>query len=351
MLSISWKSVRIEPEAPIMRALEIISEGALGVALVVNGDDKLLGVVTDGDVRRGLLRHISLDAQVQEIMCTTPTVARDSDSQEHIMTLMRTRTLHHIPVLDFHGRVVGLEWLKEMTLPTPRDNWVVLMAGGLGSRLGELTRDCPKPLLHVGKQPILELIIENFVSYGFHKFYLAVNYKKEMIKSYFGDGSRMGVRIEYLEEQERLGTAGPLSLMPEAPKEPFFVMNGDLLTRIHFGRVLDYHMAQKADATMCVRQVEETLPYGVVDLGENHRLNGITEKPVNKYFVNTGIYLLEPSVLPVIPQAQFFDMPDLFRTLAEDDKHPVAFPFLEYWMDIGQVGDFHQACQDVEDVF
>nr|CRH08111.1 Conserved protein of unknown function. putative nucleotidyl transferase [Candidatus Magnetococcus massalia] len=331
--------------------MEILSEGALGVALVVDHAYKLQGLVTDGDIRRGLLRHLPLDAPVSQVMSSEPITAKDTDSQDHVMALMRARGLFHIPIVDQDNRVVGLEWLKELSLPTPRDNWVVLMAGGLGTRLGELTRDCPKPLLKVGKQPILEVIIESFISFGFHKFFLAVNYKKDMIKEYFGDGSHLGVEIRYLEEEERMGTAGALSLLPEKPKDPFFVMNGDLLTRLNFGRVLDYHRQHEADATLCVRQVEQTVPYGVVDVGPNHRMEAFHEKPVNRYFVNTGIYLLEPHLLERIPKNEFFDMPELYKQLSSDGGKPVAFPFLEYWMDIGQVPDYHQANRDYGDQF
>ncbi|MBF0127959.1 MAG: NTP transferase domain-containing protein, partial [Magnetococcales bacterium] len=223
-------------------------------------------------------------------------------------------------------------------------------AGGLGSRLAPLTDMIPKPLLKVGSKPILEVILESFIAYGFHRFFLSVNYRKEMIKEYFGDGSGWGVEIDYLEENGRLGTAGSLSLFKERPEKPFFVMNGDLLTRINFQHVLDFHLEHQSRATLCVRKVEQTVPYGVVRL-DAHRLVTIEEKPVQEYFVNAGIYLLDPEVLSFIPGGQYFDMPTLFQNIIKRGETTAAFPFLDYWMDIGRMGDFRQACRDYPEVF
>ncbi|MBF0429367.1 MAG: nucleotidyltransferase family protein, partial [Magnetococcales bacterium] len=260
------------------------------------------------------------------------------------------RKIEHIPLVDETGHVVGLETMHNLSVPTPRDNWVTLMAGGLGSRLSPLTDMIPKPLLRVGSKPILEVILESFLAYGFRRFFLSVNYRKEMIKEYFGNGSAWGVEIEYLEENGRLGTAGSLSLFKERPEQPFFVMNGDLLTRINFQHVLDFHLEHQSCATLCVRKVEQTVPYGVVRL-DAHRLVNIEEKPVQEYFVNAGIYLLDPSVLSLIPKGQYYDMPTLFQSIIRQGETTAAFPFLDYWMDIGRMGDFRQACQDYPEVF
>ncbi|MBF0159892.1 MAG: nucleotidyltransferase family protein [Magnetococcales bacterium] len=347
----SWRAILVHPEHSILEAVRVMDQGALGAVLVVNHQQRLLGVVTDGDVRRGLLQRIRMEAPVTTVMCDTPTVAKMSDSKEHIFALMRTRSLNHVPIVDDDYRLVGLETLKVMVRPQPRDNWVVLMAGGLGSRLGPLTERCPKPLLHVGSQPILEIILESFIEQGFYQFFLSVNYKKEMIQDYFGDGSRWGVSIDYLEENERCGTAGSLALLPDRPELPFFVMNGDLLTRINFIRALDFHVENEVQATMCVRKVAQTVPYGVVELESSHRLLRIVEKPVEEYLVNAGIYMLNPEVLSLIPSSGYFDMTDLFRRVIEAGYATSAFPFLEYWLDIGRMGDFQQACQDYPRVF
>ena len=346
----NWRSVLVQPGTTLLETIKILDTGALRIALVVNEANRLLGVVTDGNIRRGLLNQIGMHDPVETIMNPNPITAQVSDSRDHILSLMGTRDIEHIPVLDSKGVIIGLEILHRLTRPALRDNWVVLMAGGLGSRLGPLTKECPKPLLRVGPKPILEVILESFLEYGFHRFYLSVNYKKDMIQEYFGDGSSWGAEIRYLEEKERLGTAGSLSLLPERPKQPFFVMNGDLLTRINFQHILDFHAKHQAQATLCVRRVEQTIPFGVVEM-EQHRLLNIEEKPVHNYFVNAGIYLLEPTLLPLIANNQYLDMPDLFRQAIQHGHSTAAFPFLDYWMDIGQMGDFNKACQEYPQVF
>ncbi|MBF0176816.1 MAG: nucleotidyltransferase family protein [Magnetococcales bacterium] len=345
-----WRKVLVGPELPIFHALEIMNQGAIKVVIVVDENRHLLGIVTDGDVRRGFLNRIDLHAPIRTVMSPNPTVARVSESHESIRSMMGARGLEHIPVVDDAGRLVGLNTLSELARPQVKDNWVVLMAGGLGTRLGRLTEQCPKPLLHVGAKPILEIILESFIQHGFHRFFMSVNYRKEMIQSHFGDGSRWGVTIEYLEENDRLGTAGSLSLLPDIPDEPFFVMNGDLLTRINFSNVLEFHKEHEADATLCVRKVEQTVPYGVVET-DAHRLVNIVEKPVQAYYVNAGIYLLSPQVISFVPESGYFDMTDLFRKLVELGRVTAAFSFLEYWLDIGRLGDFQQACQDYPKVF
>ena len=204
--------------------------------------------------------------------------------------------------------------------------------------------------MKVGSKPILELILESYIAHGYHNFYVSVNYKKEMIQDYFGDGSDWGVTIRYLEEEERLGTAGSLALLPETPTEPFFVMNGDLLTRINFNDILNFHNEHDSKATLCIRKMEQTIPYGVVET-HRHQLVGIEEKPVHSYFVNAGIYLLEPEVLPLLSVSGNYDMPELFQQIVDHGYETAAFPFLDYWLDIGRRGDFHQACQDYPELF
>jgi len=221
-----------------------------------------------------------------------------------------------------------------------------LMAGGLGSRLGELTKDTPKPLLKVGTKPILEVILENFISHGFHRFYISVNYKAEMIRDYFGDGSRWGVEIRYLHEHKRLGTAGALSLLPDNPTLPVLVMNGDLLTKVNFRQLIDFHNETNSKATMCVREFELQVPYGVVQIA-NHRLRAIEEKPVQRFFVNGGIYVLSPDMLQFIPEDSFYDMPTLFDEIIARGEETSVFPIREYWIDIGRADDFERANDEV----
>ncbi len=246
----------VSPAATIQEGIARIDAGGLQIALVVDGERRLLGTVTDGDVRRAILRGLSLDEPVASIMNANPTTGRETDDRATLLALvMRHRRLHQIPLLDSQWRVVGLEVYDTLTREELRPNPVVLMAGGMGTRLRPLTDDTPKPLLHVGHKPILETILEAFLGHGFGRFYLSVGYLAGKIEAYFGDGSRWGVEIEYLRENKRLGTAGALSLLPECPTEPLFVMNGDLLTRLNFAQLLDFHTSHQSAATMCVARV------------------------------------------------------------------------------------------------
>ncbi|MFD2170091.1 nucleotidyltransferase family protein [Tumebacillus lipolyticus] len=346
----SWRQILIPPTASILQAIETIDQGALQIALIVSENNRLLGTVTDGDVRRGILRGVSLDRPVADIMNDHPITASSQDTQETILATMKLRRLQQIPILDQSGIVIGVQVLADMLRAGQRDNWVVLMAGGLGTRLAPLTNECPKPLLKVGSKPLLETIMQNFIEYGFHKFYLSVNYKAEMIRDYFGDGSRFGVEIRYVHEEKRMGTAGALSLLPERPDETFFVMNGDLLTKVNFQQLLDFHGEHGAMGTMCVREYDFQIPYGVVKT-DRHRLQGIVEKPVEHFFVNAGIYVLEPSCIDLIPAGEYYDMPSLFEQLIEQQRETSVFPIREYWMDIGQMADYERANGEFAEVF
>ncbi len=347
---IAWQQALVGPESTVREAIETIDAAGLQIAIVADEDGRLLGTVTDGDVRRAILRGTSLDAAVGEVMNENPTTAREHDDRETLLRLMRQRNLHQIPLLDATWRVVGLEVLDRLLQPTRRANAVVLMAGGLGSRLSPLTDSTPKPLLHVGAKPILETILEAFVEHGFGRFYLSVNYLAEQVEAHFGDGSQWGVEIEYLRERDRLGTAGALSLLPERPTGPLFVMNGDLLTRLNFTRLLDFHAEHAATATMCVREYEMQVPYGVIET-RDHRILDIHEKPTERYLVNAGVYVLQPETIDLVPPGEFFDMPDLFKELIRQRQKTAAFPVREYWMDIGRVEDFDRANGQFDEVF
>ncbi|TFE29042.1 nucleotidyltransferase family protein [Cohnella luojiensis] len=340
------EDVFISQETTILEALQIIDRGSVQIALVVDGERRLIGTVTDGDVRRGILRGVGLDSPVSQVMNREPRTAKTDMDRDMILSVMQYLNLRQFPVLDESGRVVRLELIDELLQRNSRDNWVVLMAGGLGTRLGELTKDLPKPLLKVGTKPILEVILESFIANGFHRFYLSVNYKGEMLKDYFGDGSRWGVEIRYIHEDKRLGTAGALSLIPGIPGQPLIVMNGDLLTRVNFRQLVDFHSDSKAKATMCVREYEIQIPYGVVQV-DNNKLRKIEEKPMQKFFINGGIYVLDPEVLHMIPQDTYFDMPSLFEAIIQKELHTSVFPIREYWIDIGRMDDFERANVEV----
>lgn len=340
----------ISQHSTILDALKIIDRGSVQIALVIDANKRLIGTVTDGDVRRGILKGIDLNDEVKRIMKFNPITSSEEDGKEVIFSKMKNYNLKQIPVTDRYGKIVRLDLLDEIIKHDHRDNWVVLMAGGLGTRLGELTRDCPKPLLKVGTKPILEVILENFITNGFYRFIISVNYKAEMIMEHFGDGSKWGVEIRYIQEHKRLGTAGALSLLPFIPHKSILVMNGDLLTKVNFQQLLDFHLDTRAQATMCVREYEFQVPYGVVKV-DNHRLQSIEEKPLQRFFISGGIYVIAPEVLQYIPQNTFYDMPSLFEKLLELDASTSVFPIREYWMDIGRTDDFERANGEFSEVF
>lgn len=337
-----WRQIAVSPKTLIRNVLAIIDQAALQIALVVDEDDKLMGTVTDGDVRRGILRGVGLDESVRRVFNQNPVTVSVDDDLKHIYRIMRERRARRIPVLDHDGRVVRLELLQEFLDGGKQDSPVLLMAGGLGTRLKPLTDDCPKPLLKVGGKPVLETILDNFIEYGFWKFYISVNYKAKMIEEHFGDGSRWGVHIDYVHEEERLGTAGALGLLPERPKHTLLVMNGDLITKVNFNHLLEFHREQNVQATMCAGQYDFQVPYGVAEVRDN-RLAALNEKPVQSFFVNAGIYLLEPDVLDLVPRGSFCDMTDLLSELLEKGREAAVFPLREYWLDIGRLSDLKRA--------
>jgi dTDP-glucose pyrophosphorylase len=343
-------NILLQLDTSIIRALECIETGSRQIALVVDNERHLLGTVTDGDVRRGILRGIGLDQPVSAVMNSQPLTANVDQGREAVLRLMRDREIHQIPLLDSGGRLVGLETLDELIHRDQLDVWVVLMAGGLGARLRPLTDSTPKPLLPVGGRPLLETIIENFANQGFQRIFLSVNYKAEMFEQYFGDGSRYGVSIEYIHEPDRRGTAGALTLLPSRPKNPLIVMNADLLTTLDFRQFLEFHRSHRSLATMGVREYSFQVPYGVVET-DQARLMSISEKPVQRFFVSAGMYVLEPDALNVIPRDTFYDMPMLFEALLAQGAEASAFPVREYWLDIGRLDDLERAQSEFEKGF
>lgn len=324
----------ISPTATMGEALEAINRGAAQIALVVDEDVRLLGTVTDGDFRRALLRGMSMDTPVDQFMHREYRSLPASATEEEALSLMRREVIHQIPALDDAGRVVRLFLLEELIKLKELPNPVVIMAGGKGERLKHLTSDCPKPMLPVGGKPVLEIILEQCIEAGFRNFYFSVNYLKEQIKDYFEDGSSWLVRIQYVEEDKPLGTAGPLSLLPLKPEHPVLVLNGDVLTRVDYARLLRFHVEHEVSATLCVREHTTQIPYGVVRMNDL-TVNSMDEKPVLSHYVNAGIYLLEPALLDLVPSDQFFEMPQLMEKAIERRHRVSAFPIHEYWLDIG----------------
>lgn len=345
----SWQKACLSPQDSLRQAIEVIDQAALKIGLVVDEQGKLLGVVTDGDIRRTLLAYRHLDVPVEEVMNTQPVVALRDEPISVLRTRMLQKSILQLPIVDEQGRLVGLETLSDLVQPEIKKNPVLLMAGGFGTRLRPLTHDTPKPLLKVGGKPILEHILEGFLEEGFRKFYISVHYKAEMIKAYFGDGSRWGCDMTYLEENEPLGTAGCLQLLPQVPEQSMIVMNGDLLTKVNFSKLLAFHEQESAYATLCVRDYSYQVPFGVVET-EGNRLVSIEEKPTQHFFVSAGIYVLSPDFVRSVPEG-YQDIPQLFQKARCGGKPVCVFPLHEYWLDIGRMDDFQRAQQECGAVF
>lgn len=340
----------VAPDASIHAAMRAIDNGKMQIALVVDADGRLLGTVTDGDIRRALLAGKPMDAPVRGIIGTHPITLPLAAGRPAARRLMRERRLHHVPLLDEQGRLADLAWVDEIIGLTPNTTRVVLMAGGLGQRLRPLTEHTPKPMLPVGGRPLLEVIIRNLVEQGFGRFTISVNYLGGQIRDHFGDGGSLGVEIDYIDEQERMGTAGALSLLRDWPDSPFVVMNGDLLTTLRFEQLLQFHIAENASATMGAREFTMQVPYGVLQV-DGKRLSGIEEKPNQSFFVNAGIYVLSPNVAAFIKAGEPLDMPDLFRKLMVHGDIASVYPIRDYWTDIGRIEDLERARGEYEAVF
>jgi len=345
-----WSAITLKTSNSLEDAIRVLDSGGLRVALVVNKQGKLLGTVTDGDIRRALIKHLGMDCLVEKVMNNSPTTALNSDSPDMIMSKMKSEDLLHIPILNKKGLLVGLETLQNLTYDKKYDNPVFLMAGGFGARLHPLTEDTPKPLLKVGDRPILETILSRFIKAGFHNFFISTHYKAKKIQVHFGDGSSWGVKITYVNEEKPLGTAGSIGLLPKnLPKLPILMMNGDVLTKVNFEHLLTFHQQQKGIATMCIREYDVQIPFGVVN-AEELQAKSIVEKPIRKFFVNAGIYVFEPELINKVRANTSIDMPNLLENQICQGEKISVFPLYEYWLDVGQIEDYKKANREFTDI-
>lgn len=345
MKKYDWQKITVAPQATIMQAMQVIDQNSLRLVLVVNTDNTLLGTLTDGDIRRAILDHKALDTEVQAIMNAKPYTVHVGTPVTMIRSIMEKKDLLVMPVVK-DQKVIDIIQFKEFFSRPKIDNSVLLMAGGFGKRLGSMTESCPKPMLKVGNKPIMETILISLIEAGFQHFYISLHYLPEQIKNYFGNGSRWGVDIEYIYEQRPLGTAGGLGLLPKSKNElPLLVMNCDLLTKLDFASLINYHSLSSADITMCVREFEYKIPYGVIET-QGDKLIGVAEKPTKSHFVNAGIYVVGQSVLQSVNRDEYLDMPDLINRCVSGSSSVQVFPVHEYWLDIGQYDDFAQAQND-----
>jgi dTDP-glucose pyrophosphorylase len=322
-------------------AIKLLDKNGNGVLPVVDEDNIFIGLITDGDIRKAILKK-QLD--LKHIINNNPFTLNVKSSKMKRIQYLKNIKRRQVPLIDDNNKFISLFTLDELEFNI-KENIVVIMAGGLGTRLGELTKDIPKPMLHVGNKPILETIIEKFIEFGFYKFYLSVNYKKEIIKKYFRDGTKWGIEINYLEEDKRLGTGGALSLIKEKLTEPIIVTNGDVLTNINFDELLLFHNEKKSKATMCIREYEHIVPYGVIET-QKDMITSLSEKPRIKFNINAGVYVLEPSSVEKIPKNKYYDLPSLFNYLIENDTIPYCYKLSDYWIDIGRVEEFERAQKD-----
>lgn len=338
----NWRDALVASSNSLRQTIEAITKGNLQIALVVDDDLKLLGTVTDGDIRKAILAGKDLNITAGEAMRSQPITSAAKTPRAVILKLMREKRIHQMPLVDDDGKVVDVLTVDDMIGAHQKPNAVVIMAGGLGTRLQPLTDETPKPMLKVGGKPILETIIQSFIDQGFSNFFVSVNYKADMIADYFGDGSRLGANIKYLHEKSRLGTAGGLSLLPKDVQGPIIVMNGDLLTRISVDALLDFHERENAVATMVVREDHYQVPYGVVEV-DGTQIIGVEEKPIQRHLVNAGIYVISAVGLENIPEGAFYDMPTHFAKLSANGHRTAAFPLHEYWVDIGRLDELERA--------
>ncbi len=325
----------LKKETTLKDAIRLMDHYGYGVLPIVDVDNKFYGLITDGDIRKALLNDV-LD--LEHIINKNSMVMGDDSTQEQRKQFLKQHKRRHLPIVDSNNNYVQMFMLDELDFNS-KPNAVVIMAGGLGSRLGELTKETPKPMLKVGNKPILQTILETYVEHGFRLFYFSVNYKKEQIMEYFGDGSKWGVEIKYLVESKRLGTGGALSLLKDKIDHPFIVANADVFTSIDYESLLEQHLQKNATATMCTREHDYTVPYGVVHTDENEIVS-LEEKPTFTHLINSGVYLLDPKVLAYVPKDTFYDLPTLFEMLISKGEKCSTFTIDSYWVDIGLVEEY-----------
>ncbi len=337
----NWKKILLRKSCTIDKAIQILDNSGLQIILVVDVKKTLLGTITDGDIRRALIHKIDLNSPISKIMSRKPLVAYIDDSDEYILKKMRELKLNNVPILNNDKKVMGLKSIEELIDRKIFNNPVILMAGGFGKRLVPLTKKTPKPLLKIKNTPMLEIIIKKLISHGFVNFYISVHYKANLIKDYFKDGSKWDINIKYLEEKTPMGTAGGLSLLDKSNKIPILVMNSDILTNLNFRDLLEFHMLNKSDGTVCVREEKYQQSFGVVEL-RNNKLSKIIEKPITKFFINAGIYIINANVLKRKAK-KFQDMPTFLNNLVKKKKTISVYPIYESWDDIGTISNYNNA--------
>lgn len=343
------EDILIHSDCTIKEVLEKLNTGARGIVLVVDEKQRLIGTITDGDIRRAILKGASIDDEINGIVHTNPVYVIEDTDREEIKDIFIRRAVKQIPVIDKEGVVVDLISINDILLPEGKDHPVIIMAGGLGTRLKDLTKEVPKPMLKVGQDPILHHIINNFKEYGYNKIIITVNYKANIIENYFQDGYAYGVKIFYIREKERLGTAGGIKLAEDYIDKPFFVINGDIFTSLNVDSMMKYHLKNKFDLTIAVKQYSYEIPYGVIETDGSKVIN-INEKPEEEYLISGGIYCLNPDVIELIPDGQYYEITDLINSCINKGLKVGYYEIKEYWMDIGKLEDYYKVNDDVREI-
>lgn len=339
-----WRRVVMSPDNSIGDAFDVLNKSTLKIALIVDFGGTLIGTVTDGDIRRGLLKGLGLDSKLKDVLNSKPFVVPKNCSRQQVLTVMSENRVYQVPVIDNDKKLIGLHLFEQTLGRDSRVNTMVIMAGGKGTRLLPMTKDTPKPMMLISEKPIIEHIIGRAKSQGFENFILAINHLGHIIENYFGDGSFLNVKIDYIRESNPLGTAGALALLNPMPTEPIIVTNGDVITDINYSDLLDFHINNEAGGTMAVQVFDWVNPYGVVETDEIE-IVGFQEKPVNKFLVNAGIYALNTSFFSLIENSKSSQMPDLFLKIRENGGKTIVYPVHEKWIDVGNEKDLNQASQ------
>lgn len=346
MMQPALRSLMVAPGATLLDALRCIDEGARGIAFVCDPGGRVLGTLTDGDVRRALLRGAALDRPgAGKAMRRKFTSVSPREGRPEVLDLMRARSIDQVPVLDAQGRLVGLHSLQELVGGAERPNWAVIMAGGKGVRLRPITENIPKPMIRVAGRPILERLVLHLTGSGIRRIFLSVNYLSHVIEDHFGDGNAFGCRIEYLRERKPLGTGGALALLPERPRHPLLVMNGDLVTQFDVGRMVEAHERAGNVATFGMRPYQVEIPFGVVEV-KGDRLVGLREKPSERMMINAGIYVLGRRALRLVPKGLEFPITDLFTTCLSRGLRVGAHLIQDEWTDVGRHEELKRARGD-----
>lgn len=345
------KNITVAPTDSIRYTMRILDSAALRIVLICDKNISLLGTITDGDIRRALLQDSNMDDPISCVMNTNPLTASIDTTRAQRLKLMQEYDLTALPIVDCEGRIQGVETLHEAMQPERKENPVFIMAGGFGTRLQPLTDHCPKPMLRVGDKPMLEHLINQFINHGFSNFYISTHYLPDVIQKYFGNGEKWNVKINYVHEEQPLGTGGALALLPtNLPDLPMLMMNADILTKLNYSKLLQHHTQQEFDATMCVREDEHHVPFGVIE-AENQLITSMIEKPTYHYKINTGIYVLNPDIIRSVKLGTKIDMPTLLNNHCNLKKRVGIYTSYDYWLDIGQMKDYQKAQLDIKAYF